>query len=140
MRAGFADAGAGRVDAGDPGSIGRAAADLALQYLGIPYVWGGATPEQGLDCSGLVQYVYGKLGIPLTHYAAFQFREGDPVASQDLRPGDLVFFNPKADGPGHVGIYIGNGMMVHAPRRGDVVRIADLASRAGRYMGAVRPY
>ena len=140
VRAGFADAGTGRVDAGDPGSTGRAAANLALQYLGIPYVWGGATPEQGLDCSGLVQYVYGKLGIPLTHYAAFQFREGDPVASQDLRPGDLVFFNPKADGPGHVGIYIGNGMMVHAPRRGDVVRIADLASRAGRYMGAVRPY
>jgi len=140
VQAGLADEGAGRVDAGSPGSIGKAAADLALQHLGVPYVWGGATPEQGLDCSGLVQYVYGQLGIPLTHYAAFQFREGDPVPSSALRAGDLVFFNPKADGPGHVGIYIGDGLMVHAPRTGDVVRVADLASRAGSYMGAVRPY
>ncbi len=85
-------------------------------------------------------YAYAQVGITLDHYAAFQFLEGRRIAVPDLLPGDLLFFHPKADGPGHVGMYIGGGKFVEAPRTGDVVKISDLASRAGSYMGASRPY
>ncbi len=75
----------------------------------------------------------------LDHYAAWQFLEGTRIAEQDLQPGDLVFFEPKADGPGHVGMYVGDGKMINAPHTGDVVRIVSIQGRAG-YVGAVRPY
>ena len=84
-------------------------------------------------------YVYRQLGISLDHYAAWQFLEGERVATEQLQPGDLVFFHPKADGPGHVGMYVGDGKMIHAPHTGDVVRITSIQGRAG-YLGAVRPY
>jgi hypothetical protein len=124
------------------GVLGAQAVAIAERYLGIPYVWGGASPTGGFDCSGLMMYVYAKLGIRLDHYAAFQFYEGTRVPVQDLQPGDLVFFEPHADGPGHVGMYIGNGQMIHAPHTGDVVRVSDVLSvaRSIGYMGAVRPY
>ena len=121
------------------GMLGPQAVAIAKRYLGIPYVWGGSTPTGGFDCSGLVMYVYRQLGITLDHYAAWQFLEGTRVAPQDLQPGDLVFFEPKADGPGHVGMYVGDGKMINAPHTGDVVRIVSIQGRSG-YVGAVRPY
>ena len=110
------------------------AATIALQYLGIPYVWGGASPGTGFDCSGLVMYVYAQLGISLPHYAAAQYQLGAPVDRSQLQPGDLVFF----DALDHVGIYIGNGQMVHAPQTGDVVKITALADFGDGYVGARR--
>jgi cell wall-associated NlpC family hydrolase len=124
-----------------PGSsLGAQAVQIALQYQGIPYVWGGSTPQSGFDCSGLTRYVYAQLGVKLTHYAAAQWHEGTPVASKDVRPGDLVFFEPKLDGPGHVGIYLGGGYFLHAPHSGDVVKITSFGDQhyASMYMGAER--
>jgi cell wall-associated NlpC family hydrolase len=109
------------------------AATIAMKYLGIPYVWGGASPS-GFDCSGLVMYVYAQLGISLPHYAAAQYGLGTPVSRDQLQPGDLVFF----DGLSHVGIYIGGGQMVHAPETGDVVKITSLSDFGAGYVGARR--
>jgi peptidoglycan DL-endopeptidase CwlO len=106
---------------------------IALQYLGIPYVWGGSSPSTGFDCSGFVAYVYAQVGVYLPHHAASQYGYGTPVSYDQLQPGDLVFFS----GLGHVGIYIGGGQMVHAPHTGDVVRIASLAGH-GSFYGARR--
>jgi cell wall-associated NlpC family hydrolase len=108
---------------------------IAMQYLGVPYVWGGASPG-GFDCSGLVMYVYAQVGVSLPHYTGAQWGVGVPVAYSDLQPGDLVFF----DGLGHVGIYIGGGEFIHAPHTGDVVRIDSLSEGwyAATYDGARR--
>ncbi len=106
---------------------------IALQYLGIPYVWGGSSPSQGFDCSGLVSYVYAQIGIYLPHHAASMYNHGVPVSYSELAPGDLVFFN----GLGHMGMYIGGGQFVHAPHTGDVVRVATLAGY-GSFVGARR--
>ncbi len=107
---------------------------IALQYLGVPYVWGGSSPATGFDCSGFVSYVFAQVGVYLPHHAASQYSYGTPVSYDQLAPGDLVFF----DGLGHVGIYIGGGQFVHAPHTGDVVRIASLAERMGSFYGARR--
>ena len=114
-------------------SRGLRAVRIANHLTGIPYVWGGASPRTGFDCSGLVQYVYGKLGIPLPHYTVSLFQHGRAVSRSRLRPGDLVFFY----GLGHVGIYAGHGKYIHAPRRGTTVRWASLASNSS-YDGARR--
>ena len=109
------------------------AATIAMKYLGIPYLWGGATPG-GFDCSGLVMYVYAQLGVSLPHYAAAQYGLGTAVPRDQLQPGDLVFF----DGLNHVGIYIGGGQMVHAPQTGDVVKIEAISDFGAGYVGARR--
>ena len=99
------------------------AVDIAQRYLGTPYVWGGEAPG-GFDCSGLVQYVYGQLGVDLPRTAADQARVGQPVASlADARPGDLLAFHDPVD---HIGIYAGNGLMVVAPKTGDVVKVQSV--------------
>ncbi|WP_225733208.1 C40 family peptidase [Pseudoclavibacter sp. CFCC 13796] len=92
---------------------------VATAYLGTPYVWGGAAPG-GFDCSGLVQYVYAQLGIRLPRVDTAQRAAGVEVSALDARPGDLVWK------PGHIGIYIGGGRMIHAPKPGDVVKIASV--------------
>jgi peptidoglycan DL-endopeptidase CwlO len=107
---------------------------IALQYLGVPYVWGGSSPSTGFDCSGFTSYVYAQVGVYLPHHAASQYSMGTPVAYEQLAPGDLVFFS----GLGHVGIYIGQGQFVHAPHTGDVVRVSYLSERSGSYVGARR--
>ncbi len=107
---------------------------IAMQYLGVPYVWGGESPN-GFDCSGLVMFVYAQVGVSLPHNAAAQYSYGVPVDRSDLQPGDLVFF----DGLGHVGLYIGGGQFIHAPHTGDVVKISSLIGwYDSGYVGARR--
>jgi cell wall-associated NlpC family hydrolase len=108
---------------------------IALQYLGVPYVWGGASPS-GFDCSGLTMYAYAKVGVYLPHNAAMQYGMGSAVSQSQLAPGDLVFFS----GLSHVGMYIGGGRFVHAPHTGDVVKISSLSESwyAATYVGARR--
>ncbi len=108
---------------------------IAMQYLGTPYVWGGASPG-GFDCSGLAMYVYAQVGVSLPHYTGSQYQMGVAVSRDQLQPGDLVFF----DGLGHEGIYIGGGQFIHAPHTGDVVKISSLSDPwyASTYVGARR--
>jgi cell wall-associated NlpC family hydrolase len=99
---------------------------MARQYLGVPYVWAGSSP-QGFDCSGLVMYVYAKVGVKLPHSSRMMFNMGTPVSRANLRAGDLVFFfTPIA----HVGIYIGDGKMINAT--GTRVQISDVWPRTFR--------
>jgi cell wall-associated NlpC family hydrolase len=108
---------------------------VAMQYLGVPYRWGGADPS-GFDCSGLIMYAYSKVGVSLPHHAASQYGMGVPVSRDALQPGDLVFFN----GLGHAGIYIGGDQFIHAPHTGDVVKISSLSQDwyARTWVGARR--
>ena len=124
-------------------TLGGQAVAIAFQFLGIPYLWGGASPATGFDCSGLVMYVYAQLGIKLGHYTGFQYYEGRRVPPGQLQPGDIVFFHANSAGvPQHEGMYIGNGEFIQAPQTGDVVRISSLYETryALSYVGAVRPY
>ena len=132
----------GSVDV-DPDGLGLAppavyagVAGIAMQYLGIPYLWGGASPSTGFDCSGFIMYVYAQVGVSLPHNAAAQYGSGVPVSRAELQPGDLVFF----DGLGHNGIYIGGGQFVHSPHTGDVVKISSLDDSwyAATWVGARR--
>ncbi|HUQ23111.1 MAG TPA: NlpC/P60 family protein [Gaiellaceae bacterium] len=108
---------------------------VAMQFLGVPYVWGGASPS-GFDCSGLIMYAYSQVGVSLPHHAASQYGMGVAVSRDQLQPGDLVFFN----GLGHAGIYIGGGQFIHAPHSGDVVKISSLSDSwyAATWVGARR--
>jgi cell wall-associated NlpC family hydrolase len=123
-------------------STGASAVAITAQYLGVPYVWGGAVPATGFDCSGLTRFVYQQLGVQLPHYAAAQFAMFPKLDPADLAPGDLVFFEPRVDGPGHVAVYVGNDQIIAAPHTGALVRYSSLSSTAAAlgFMGAVRPY
>ena len=107
---------------------------IALQYLGVPYVWGGSSPSTGFDCSGFIMYVFAQVGVSLPHHAASQYNYGTPVPFEQIAAGDLVFFS----GLGHAGIAIGGGQFVHAPHTGDVVKISSLSERWGSFVGARR--
>ncbi|MBC7254030.1 MAG: C40 family peptidase [Actinobacteria bacterium] len=120
---------------------GEAVVREASKYLGVPYVYGGATPG-GFDCSGLVQYVFRKFGVELPHYTVTQAQRGTPVRREELRPGDVIFFGENG-GRGflyHVGIYIGNNRFIHAPHTGDVVKVSLLEGKYDRNFACARRY
>jgi cell wall-associated NlpC family hydrolase len=115
--------------------------DRALDLLGIRYRWGGSKPETGFDCSGFVRHVFQQgLGLDLPRSAREQSQSGDPVDKNELQPGDLVFFNTMRRAFSHVGIYLGDNLFVHAPRRGGRVRVEDMSARywTKRFNGARR--
>ena len=115
-------------------SLGERAVHVAEGYLGVPYVWGGDSPS-GFDCSGLVQYVYGRLGVTLPRTSYEQYNAGRHITRSELEPGDLVFF----DGAGHVGIYAGGGRFIHSPHTGTSVQFGILSGwYTAHYTGAVR--
>lgn len=135
-----------REASGAPGAPHSEAVDIALRYIGVPYVWGGSSPS-GFDCSGLTHYVYLGLGVDLPRTSREQYRVGAFIAASRLdalEPGDLVFFGYDGDPDRvhHVGMYVGSGNFVHAPGVGDRVKVSSLTGRiASRndYVGAVRP-
>jgi cell wall-associated NlpC family hydrolase len=106
-------------------TVGAAAiaVQTACAQIGDPYEWGAAGPD-AFDCSGLTQYAWGKAGVYLTHHAADQWNETTRVSSSEARAGDLVFFYSDLH---HVGLYLGNGLMVHAPREGKPVQVSDMS-------------
>jgi len=117
-------------------SRGAQVVSIAMRYLGVPYKWGGASPSTGFDCSGFTMYVFAQIGVSLPHYAAAQYGLGRDVPKSELQAGDLVFFR----GLGHMGMYIGGGNFIHAPRTGDVVKISSLSEpyRVANWVGARR--
>jgi len=128
--------GSGPVSTSVPGDRYASVVGIAMQYLGVPYRFGGESPS-GFDCSGLVAYVYAQVGVSLPHYTVAQWNYPDSVAGSrsQLEPGDLVFFA----GLGHVGIYVGGGRFIHAPHTGSVVRIDSMSGwYSSEYDGAKR--
>jgi cell wall-associated NlpC family hydrolase len=134
------------VAAGGASAKAMGAVRAALARLGTPYSWGGGTASgpsygvaqganiKGFDCSGLTLYAYAQVGISLPHYTGSQYNSGVHVTRAQLKPGDLVFFYSDLH---HMGMYIGNGNMVHAPQTGDVVKISPLSSHPS-FAGGVR--
>lgn len=101
---------------------GREVADLALAQLGRPYQWGGDQPHRGFDCSGLVRWSFGNVGVDLPRVVRDQRRAGRSIDPKHRQPGDLLFFRTRGNTVSHVGIYVGNSMFVHAPSVGQPVR------------------
>lgn len=113
----------------------------ALELIGVRYKFGGETPERGLDCSGLVKYVFEQvMGVALPHSARGQANVGEKVDMEELRPGDLVFFNTRRFANSHVGIYLGDNSFIHAPNRRGAVKITSIDDRfwKKRFNGARR--
>lgn len=123
------------------GSVAPAAAQKAVmvakQYLNTPYKWGGASPKTGFDCSGLLQYAWGKAGIKIPRTSQQQFLAGHSVNPRQLQAGDAVFFEGGPSGPGHVGMMVDNKHFIESPHTGAVVRVSTLAGR-GDFVGARR--
>ncbi|MEE1224592.1 MAG: NlpC/P60 family protein [Clostridia bacterium] len=119
---------------------GQALIDEAAKYLGTPYVWGGTSPS-GFDCSGFMQYVCSKNGIRINRVADDQMKNGTPVSKSQLEPGDLVFFG-SGSYANHVGMYVGDGMMIHSPSTGKSIMYTDITTGyyESRYIGARRVY
>ena len=120
--------------------MGEIAARTAERFVGIPYRWGGNTVVDGMDCSGFVRAVYNLCGVNIPRTSAEQFHTGQSIGRDDLADGDLVFFGSSPDHVSHVGIYVGNGRFVHAPRRGEEIRITPIGDSyfAARFVGARR--
>lgn len=122
-------------------TAGTRVARTAVEFVGVPYKFGGDTPRGGFDCSGLVFYSHQRVGFDVPRTAVAQSLAARPVTLDELRPGDLLFFRVKSHEVDHVGIYLGGGRFVHAPRTGRVVSAAYLddpyyrvrLSSAGRF-------
>ncbi len=107
---------------------GQAVVEIAKQYLGLPYCYGGNSPATGFDCSGFVKYVYAQLGVTLNRVAADQMNNGIWVDQSQLQVGDIIGFTNSYGYVGHVGIYVGNGMMIHSPQTGDVIKYESVVT------------
>jgi cell wall-associated NlpC family hydrolase len=118
-----------------PDSRANIAIDAAESYLGVPYVWGGAS-RSGVDCSGLVMLAYEAAGIDFPHYSGAQYEDTERVPLYDIEPGDLLFYGPGGDE--HVAMYVGNGEMIEAPETGEVVHITPIRLY-GDFVGLGRP-
>lgn len=116
--------------------VGERAAKIALEAVGIPYRWGGESPTSGFDCSGLVRWAYGRVGIDVPHSSYAIWNTGRRVSRTQMKAGDVLVFS----GLGHVGLYLGRSHMVHAPYSGRTVEVVDLASTSygSRLAGARR--
>jgi cell wall-associated NlpC family hydrolase len=116
-------------------TLGERAAKIALKAVGVPYRWGGSSLTGGFDCSGLVYWTYGRLGVEVPHSSYALFETGRRVARSRMKPGDVLFFS----GLGHVGLYLGRGRMVHAPSTGRRVEVVSLrGSNYGRRLVGAR--
>ncbi|MBW4055623.1 MAG: peptidoglycan-binding protein [Proteobacteria bacterium] len=124
----------------DKTDMGAIAARTAERFVGIPYRWGGNNVVDGMDCSGFVRAVYNLCGLSIPRTSRDQFKSGDSVAKDDLRDGDLVFFGSSVDSINHVGIYVGGGKFVHAPRQGEEIRVTAVNESyfEKRFVGARR--
>jgi cell wall-associated NlpC family hydrolase len=103
-------------------TLGERAARIALRAVGVPYSWGGTSPSSGFDCSGLVYWAYGKLGVEVPHSSYALAEIGRRIGRPHLKPGDVLVFSSY----GHVGLYVGRGRMVHAPHSGTRVEVVSL--------------
>lgn len=129
------DPGGGGGPTAPPPSSGASAAVAAAQsVLGVPYKWAGASPSTGFDCSGLTMWAWAQAGVSLPHSSGAQWSATRRVSIDELQPGDLVFYYSDLH---HVGLYVGNGQMIHAPQTGDVVRYASIYRSS--LVGAGRP-
>jgi cell wall-associated NlpC family hydrolase len=119
-----------------PDTRAERAVEYALEAVGTPYRWGGESLSWGFDCSGLVRWAYGRVGVELPHSSYALYGEGRRVNESRMEPGDVLFF----EGLGHVGLYLGRGRMVHAPQTGRNVEVVRLASTnyGARLIGARR--
>jgi cell wall-associated NlpC family hydrolase len=119
-----------------PPTKAERAARFAVETVGTPYRWGGESPSTGFDCSGLVRWAYGRVGVDLPHSSYALYGEGRRVSEARMEPGDILFF----EGLGHVGLYLGGGRMVHAPQTGRNVEVVRLGSTnyGARLIGARR--
>lgn len=120
--------------------MGAIAARTAERFVGIPYRWGGDNVVDGMDCSGFVRAVYNLCGLSIPRTSRDQYRAGGPVTKDELQDGDLVFFGSSEESINHVGIYVGNGRFVHAPRRGEDIRVTSVGESyfERRFIGARR--
>lgn len=115
--------------------------DNAMQLIGVRYRWGGNTPQSGLDCSGFVRYVFNDtFGFLLPRKSVQMSKVGEVIDKEELRPGDLVFFNTMKHAFSHVGIYVGENKFIHAPSKGKTIRVDDMTKAywVKRYNGARR--
>lgn len=122
------------------GDIGYIAARTAERFVGIPYLWGGNTVVDGMDCSGFVRAVYNLCGVNIPRTSGEQFRVGRDIPVEELVDGDLVFFGSSEQKISHVGIYVGNSRFVHAPKRGDEIKISPLDGGYGKKFVGARRY
>ena len=118
--------------------LARRIVQTSMQYIGVPYVFGGTTPY-GFDCSGYVRYVFAQAGVALPRMADEQYYYGSPISTSELRAGDLVFFSTYTYGPSHVGIYLGDNNFINASSsRGVVIDSLGNSYWSSTYIGARR--